>query len=98
MVGKFTMKDLENKFNLAIANGFSYVAVVVRMSDFKSCEIIINPINNIADKLEYYKNTYNEDLTHKHAKDKIQIVDVKVADTFADIEDNLIGWLNYVNK
>lgn len=92
------IEKLEKTFDTAIEHGFSYVAVVIQMSDFKTCEVIINPIDNAIDKLEYYKNTYNDDLTHKHAKDKIRIIDATFADTFDEIEDDFKAWMQYVNE
>lgn len=38
------------------------------MPGFELPEIIINPAENLEKKLEYYKNTYDEDLKHKYAE------------------------------
>lgn len=44
------------------------VGVFIEMPGFELPEIIINPAENLEKKLEYYKNTYDEDLKHKYAE------------------------------
>lgn len=44
------------------------LGLMIEMPGFESPELIINPVENLEKKLEYYKNTYGEDLEHKHAK------------------------------
>ena len=62
------LKNLEKCFIAAMENGYKYVAVKVKMEGFEDCETIINPIKNAANKLEYYKKSYNDDLTLKSFK------------------------------
>ena len=75
---------LETEINMAFELGFKYFAIKVEMDGFPEDEVIINPIENAVEKIEYYKNTYNEDLTHKHAKG-IRIVDSTFGDTYDEI-------------
>lgn len=84
------MVNLENCFNMAVAKKVNYVAVVIEMDGFDEKEIIINPIRNAVDKLEYYNKTYNDDLTHKYSNG-IRIVGCTYGNNFADIEFDLIG-------
>ena len=83
-----SITDLENGIMQAVELGFNYIAVMIRMDGFSEDEVIINPIGNAIKKLEYYKNTYNEDLTHKHAGDKIQIVGFTFAEDYKEIEED----------
>jgi hypothetical protein len=64
------MYELVEKFSLAIAEGRhefapEYVAVVFEMDNLPLPEIIINPISNAREKMNYYKGVYNLDGTHK---------------------------------
>ncbi|WP_405101771.1 hypothetical protein [Oceanobacillus sp. FSL H7-0719] len=88
-MSKFTMKALEDCFNGAIERNMSYVGVSIKMEGLTENEIIINPIANAKDKLEYYRQAYDEDLTHKYAGSDIQIV--KVASS--NILSNLANYL-----
>lgn len=38
------------------------VGIFIEMPGFESPEIIINPVENLEKKLDYYKNTYDENL------------------------------------
>lgn len=79
------MEFLERKFRAAAEAGHNYVAIKVKMAKFPYDEVIINPIGNMEAKLNYYKNTYTEDLEHKFSEG-IRIVGVAFGDTFEDIE------------
>lgn len=48
--------------------------LLVEMPGFQSPEMIVNPPENIDDKMAYYANTYDENCEHKHAKG-IAIID-----------------------
>jgi len=50
-----TMANLERCFESAKEEGYSYVAVKIKMEGFKEPEVIINPFGNFDKKLEYYK-------------------------------------------
>lgn len=79
------MSMLESAVLFAQDVNYQYFAIKVEMDDFPDSEAIINPIINMVEKLEYWKNTYNEDLTHKHSKG-IKIVDFAMGDSFEDIQ------------
>lgn len=82
--------NLEKCFYEASQQDKKYVGVRVRMYGFEEDEIIINPNKNFDEKLNYYKNAYNEDLTLKNAPDKIKIVGFTFGDTFEELEQDLI--------
>lgn len=61
------MSDLEFIIKQAMRTKQN-VGVFIEMPEFESPEIIVNPVENLGKKLEYYKNTYDENLNHKHAE------------------------------
>jgi len=61
------MSELEFVVKTAIKTKQS-LGVLIEMPGFESPEMIINPCENLEKKLEYYKNTYDDNLEHKHAK------------------------------
>ena len=61
------MSELEFVIKTAIKTKQS-LDLLIKMPGFESPEMIVNPAENLEKKLEYYKNTYGEDLEHKHAK------------------------------
>lgn len=83
------LKNLEECFMAAIKNGFKYIGVKIQMQGFEECEIIINPIKNAVNKLEYYKKSYNDNLTLK-SFDGIKIIGFTHGNTFEEIEEDLI--------
>lgn len=61
------MSDLEFVIKQAVKTKAN-VGVFIEMPGFESPEMIVNPVENLEKKLEYYKNTYDENLNHKHAE------------------------------
>jgi len=61
------MSELEFVVKTAIKTKQS-LGLLIEMPGFEFPEMIVNPVENLEKKLEYYKNTYGEDLEHKHAK------------------------------
>jgi len=61
------ISDLEFIIKQAIKTKVN-VGVFIEMPGFESPEIIINPVENLEKKIEYYKNIYDENLNHKHAE------------------------------
>lgn len=62
-----TINELEYVVQKAIDNKAS-LGLFIEMPEFPEPELITNPVANLMKKLEYYKNTYDENLEHKHAK------------------------------
>jgi hypothetical protein len=75
-----TLRDLEEIFNTT----YIYVGVAVKLPNLEQPEIIINPIENYAEKLKYYKNAYTDDLKLK-ANNEIEIVGAYASDYADDI-------------
>lgn len=88
---KLNIDNLENCFNAAWDEGDKYIGVKIAMDGFKKEEVIINSFENFGDKLNYYKNAYNEDLTLKNAPNKIKIVGFTRGNSFEQIEKDLFG-------
>lgn len=44
------------------------LGLLVEMPGFESPEMIVNPIENLEKKLEYWKKVYDDNLEHKNAK------------------------------
>ena len=61
------MRQLEDVIKKAIEKKQS-VGLFIEMPGFEYPELITNPPENLEKKLAYYKETYDEDLNHKHAK------------------------------
>lgn len=55
---------LTHIFKEAIRRGLG-VKVDIRIPNLPGLEVIINPPENVEEKLQYYLAAYNEDLTHK---------------------------------
>ena len=61
------MSELEFVVKTAIKTKQS-LGVIIEMPGFESPEMIINPVENLEKKLEYYKSAYDDNLEHKNAK------------------------------
>lgn len=83
-----TMSEMIEIFEDAKEFGANYIAVKIEMEGFEKPEVIINEKENIDSKLTYYKNTYNEDLTHKYSNG-IRIVDYSYGNTYDEFLKNL---------
>ena len=84
-----TIKDLERVFKTAYEDRVNYVAVKIEMQGFSEPEVIINHRDNFLDKLDYYKKSYNDDLSLK-SFNGIRIIGITWGNTFEEIERNLI--------
>lgn len=62
-----SMKELDKVMQRSIKGGHS-MGVYIYMPDFPHPELIINAHGNLEKKLAYYKDTYDAELEHKHAK------------------------------
>lgn len=69
-----TLEELEKGFEFIMeSSNAKGIAVHIEMPDLEKPEIIMNPKENFAKKLEYYKKAYTDDLKLK-TFDKIKIV------------------------
>ena len=87
------MDHLEICFKSAKENNVNYIGLLISMREFEKPEVIINPKENFDNKLEYYKKTYNDQLTHKYSKG-IKIIGFTYGQSFAHIQWDLMGEQN----
>ena len=71
---KLTKEELKNFFLNMKKEGLD-VGIKLKMPNQKEPEIIMNYNSSIDAKLEYYMNTYDDNLVHKN-NSEIQIIDV----------------------
>lgn len=71
----YTMKDLIQIFEEAIEEEAHCIVVELKIEGCEDSEYIINSYVNFKNKLNYYKNTYNENLEHKFDA-KVKIVNI----------------------
>lgn len=83
-----TMSEMIEIFEDAKEFGANYIAVKIEMDGFEKPEVIINGKENIDTKLAYYKNTYNEDLSHKYSNG-IRIVNYSYGNTYDEFHHTL---------
>lgn len=62
-----TMEELEKVIKKAVELD-EPLGLFIQMPGFEKPELITNPVVNLEKKLQYYKDTYNDNLEHKHAK------------------------------
>lgn len=72
-------EELEKKFLEAIENQYK-IAISITVPGCEKTEVIVNPPENLANKLDYYKGAYNDNLTLK-AYPAIKIVGVTIGNT-----------------
>lgn len=64
---ELNMQDLIECFNVAIACRLD-VIVMIKVPNLIDPEIVANYNSSLAEKLKYYKNTYDENLFHRYNK------------------------------
>ncbi|MCI8460445.1 MAG: hypothetical protein HFE81_03535 [Bacilli bacterium] len=69
------IKELEKAFALAKEQQMP-ICVAVSLPNQKTDELIINSVEALESKLEYYKHTYDKNLVHKSNKN------IKIKDAF----------------
>lgn len=81
-------KQFTTVFKSAIQNHATYIGVGIQTEGSSRPEIIINPIENFAEKLKYYRAAYDEEMVLVSTKGKkdIRIIAVAWGDSFSDIE------------
>lgn len=63
---QLTLETLQTHAEHCLANNLS-LSVLIDMPGFDEPELITNPPSNIAKKMDYYRETYDENCNHKHA-------------------------------
>lgn len=82
------LQEMISVFEDAKEFNTQYIAVKIQMDGFEKPEVIINEKENINSKLEYYMNTYDENLIHKHSPG-IKIVYYTYGNSFEDIYNTI---------
>lgn len=84
--------ELEKLLERAVESGVGYIAVKIETEGSSRPEIIINPRENIKEKLHYYMNAYDDDLVLISAKGKkcIRIVAAAQGESFGEIQWQLM--------
>jgi len=86
-----TLENLDRCFEMAKRSEAKFIGVAIRVPNAPTKEIIINGRENFEAKIEYYKKTYDNDLSHKIVGDILKIVGFTYGNTFAKIQDDLLG-------
>lgn len=83
------LDKLEQTFKVAKNTNISYVGIGIKFDDLEGIEVIINPLENIDEKLKYYKEVYDKGGVHKYSHN-IRIVSVAAGDNVKHLYDTLI--------
>ncbi|MED3888154.1 hypothetical protein [Priestia aryabhattai] len=86
-----TKKDLINWLDEAVKEEAKFIGVLIRMPGFQNDELIINTHENIAKKIAYYYNTYDDNLQHRYSPG-VSIVGVTYGNSLSAIEGELFGY------
>lgn len=87
------LSKLENCFKVAKETNQKYIGVLIKMEGFEKPELIVNESENFERKLEYYKYSYNDDLTLKKC-DSVKIIGYAFGSNLEDIYDYLKNNVN----
>ncbi|GAA0861724.1 hypothetical protein [Paraclostridium tenue] len=88
-----TKQELIKIFKDAIDTKQEYIGVAIEMPN-GAIEIIINLNNNFKDKINYYKDKYDDELRMKNCPN-IKIVNAYASNRFETLEDMLIFEVEY---
>ncbi|CEQ04093.1 Uncharacterised protein [[Clostridium] sordellii] len=88
-----TKQELIKIFKDAIDTKQEYIGVAIEMPN-GAIEIIINLNNNFKDKIDYYKDKYDDELRMKNCP-SIKIVNAYASNRFETLEDMLIFEVEY---
>lgn len=67
------MEKMQACFKEALHHEGAWIGILVQHEDHQGPELILNPYENIEDKMKYYKGTYDSNLNH-YFSSKICIV------------------------
>ena len=80
------------EFKAAISDGLErsrvYMVVKIETEGNPAPEVIVNPIENVPEKMAYYEKAYNEDMeliTAKSAGKSIRIIDAIMTNNLNDL-------------
>ena len=91
----FNQLNLELCFNGAKENNSKYVGVLIKTPDSK--KVVICDKNDFDHELQFYKDSYTDDLKHKHAEG-LEIIGFTFGNSYSVLEYDLILPENIVSK
>lgn len=80
----------EATVKLGLARETPFMFVLVSVPNCNDNELIINPLTNFEDKLNYYLETYDEELNHKYAQG-VKIMGFGMSEALEFIEEQVYG-------
>lgn len=87
-MNEMTLEGLIRLANSQHGQESNWMAVELTIPNAPGTEYIINPKENVVEKLRYYEGAYNQDLVHNHVP-AIKIVNYAFSPTFAGLADEL---------
>jgi len=87
-MNELTLENLKRTFYRAIELKQKFIAIRMNIGDLPLDEMIINPIENVDAKLNYYQKTFDENLYHKNVEG-IRIAGFTYGNSYKDIEEIL---------
>lgn len=81
---------LIHRFNKAIESGYHFIGLSFYIEGFPEDEVIINGRENFKKKLDYYLETYDDNLVHKYSKSKVVITGCAFGDSYDEIQADLV--------
>lgn len=87
-MNQMTIEGLINLSQSEHGKNSNWMAVELTLPNAPGTELIINPKENIEEKLKYYQRAYTNELQHKHV-DAIKIVNYAFAPSFVELATEL---------
>ena len=87
-MNQMTIEGLINLSQSEHGKNSNWMAVELTLPNAPGTELIINPKENIEEKLKYYQQAYTNELQHKHV-DAIKIVNYAFAPSFVELGTEL---------
>lgn len=87
-MNQMTIEGLINLSKSEHGKNSNWMAVELTLPNATGTEIIINPKENIEEKLKYYQQAYSNDLQHKHV-DAIKIVNYAFVYSLDELAEEL---------
>lgn len=86
----FNKEKLKEVFSYGIKENKKYIGVLIFMEGFEKPEIIVNERENFESKLNYYIETYDDELIHKFSRG-IKIIGAGTGSDFKRLEKSILG-------
>lgn len=86
---KFSKESLLSILSCAKEYDAKFICVAVHVEGTLGSEYIIDSKDNFDSKIQYYQESYDEDLYLKSSSKKIQITGAAYGDSFSELEDKM---------